>query len=131
LVIAPDEWALERGLDKHREYQVQINADDLRYWLSRKHAPGGSQTQKLAEIAPKAHELLLGAKTIRRRGRAPKQFERVKEEMLVGIRSGLADRDPRQMLQKQWETIYGASRDTCRNALTAALSEIQAGNSDK
>jgi len=57
----------------------------------------------------------------RRRGRIPQTFNRVKQEMARDIQIGA--RDPRDMLEKEWEKTYGASRDTCRRALAQAVLE--------
>jgi hypothetical protein len=75
-----------------------------------------------------------GASKVRRRGRKPTKFERVKEAMRRDIREGqrtMASLDA--LLEKDLVDAYGGfSRDTMRKARTAVLSEIvDESNHDK
>jgi Bacterial regulatory proteins, gntR family len=63
--------------------------------------------------------------TARVRGRKPAKLERVKKAMRTDLREGRCNPATLgQMLEKELEQKYGASRDTVRKARNAVLSEI-------
>jgi hypothetical protein len=61
----------------------------------------------------------------RKRGRKPDQFERTKAAMIADMQDPTRPK-PKDMIEKEWATTYGASRDTCRKAFKAATSEMSA-----
>jgi hypothetical protein len=61
---------------------------------------------------------------VKRRGRKPTKIEKVKDAMRAEIREGRRTRDGlRDMLEKNFEPTYNASRTTVRAARNAVLSE--------
>ena len=68
-------------------------------------------------IAPEAAE--------RKRGRRPKKLEATKDAMRIKITEGtLTPERLKKMLEKELEAMFSVSRDTCREARNAILSEL-------
>jgi hypothetical protein len=110
--------------------EIAITAEDFSWVQSHIADPGGVAHQP-GDNRPES-EAPLHAR--RARGKKPELFNKVKSAMTGDLLSGT--RDPRKMLEKQWADAYGASRETCRNALRAIQLEIEHGtliptNSDK
>ena len=94
---------------------VEINADDLRYWL-------GVEETKPEEV-PKPTTV------VRRRGPQPHKFEATKREMRDDIAAGRpTEMQLRDMTEVNLAETYRVSRDTARKARNSVLSEFAANS---
>jgi hypothetical protein len=91
--------------------------------------PTSGDLQGAADVT-KLTEVNISAASPRKRGRKPEQFERVKAAMIADMQDPSRP-NPENMIEKEWEATYGASRDTCRKAFAAVMSKNATVNSDK
>jgi hypothetical protein len=127
-IARAERWLLVKGLLEDRGGRRLIQVDRLEAALADEaaNAPAPANQATLPPRGTGPASATLPSK--RRRGRAPSTFNRVRLAMIADLRSG--ERDPREMREKEWQTAYNASRDTCRRALATALQEFNATNSD-
>jgi hypothetical protein len=111
VVIAPDEWAFEKGLNHLREYKVEINDGDLNYWLARNHS---SVEPKSEDPQASQSALLEGIQDILTHDGKPGHGGAIKWERfcdLVRKRCGKAPKD------------YGYGDRTIKRKTTAYLNQ--------
>jgi hypothetical protein len=116
VALTPDAWASDSDWNAERlgrYFSVSIRRESLDAWLKI------STTAKTAESKSPSG-------TARKRGPKPDIGNEIKETMRTDLRSGrLTTLRLRELKEEALAVQYNASRDTCRKARTAVLSESE------